>query len=131
MRKMKIKERNERAQEVLSHFLDNMGYWREVEYLVKGLSEEDLELDLPEDYFKGRAPRTRKPYGKGNIRRLSLNETAHLMGISNVVLANGIKAGTFPWAYAIQGRGTRYVYFINAEKFSEIEGIPLPMEGQA
>lgn len=43
MRKMKIKERNERAQEVLSHFLDNMGYWREVEYLVKGLSEEELE----------------------------------------------------------------------------------------
>ena len=43
MRKMKIKERNERAQEVLSHFLDNMGYWREVEYLVKGLSEKELE----------------------------------------------------------------------------------------
>ena len=43
MRKMKIKERNERAQGVLSHFLDNMGYWREVEYLVKGLSEEELE----------------------------------------------------------------------------------------
>lgn len=43
MRKMKIKERNERAQEVLLHFLDNMGYWREVEYLVKGLSEEELE----------------------------------------------------------------------------------------
>ena len=47
MRKMKIKERNERAQGVLSHFLDNMGYWREVEYLVKGLSEEELEqVDL-------------------------------------------------------------------------------------
>lgn len=30
MRKMKIKERNERAQEILLHFLDNMGYWREV-----------------------------------------------------------------------------------------------------
>lgn len=43
MRKMKIKERNERAQEVLLHFLDNMGYWREVEYLVKDLSEEELE----------------------------------------------------------------------------------------
>lgn len=43
MIKMKIKERNERAQEVLSHFLDNMGYWREVEYLVKDLSEEELE----------------------------------------------------------------------------------------
>lgn len=43
MRKMKIKERNERAQEVLSHFLDNMGYWREVKCLVKDLSEEELE----------------------------------------------------------------------------------------
>ena len=43
MRRMKIKERNERAKEVLSHFLDNMGYWREVEHLVQGLSEEELE----------------------------------------------------------------------------------------
>ena len=43
MRKMKIKERNERAKEVLSHFLDNMGYWREVECLTKGLTEEELE----------------------------------------------------------------------------------------
>lgn len=43
MRKMKIKERNERAKEVLSQFLDNMGYWREVEYLTRGLSEEELE----------------------------------------------------------------------------------------
>lgn len=43
MRKMKIKERNERAQEVLSHFLDNMGYWQEVGYLVKDLSEGELE----------------------------------------------------------------------------------------
>ena len=43
MRKMKIKERNERAQGVLSHYLDYMGYWREVEYLVIGLSEEELE----------------------------------------------------------------------------------------
>ena len=40
---MNIKERNERAKEVLSHFLDNMGYWQEVEHLVKGLSEEELE----------------------------------------------------------------------------------------
>lgn len=94
---------------------------------IKDITE---ALKLPEDYFKGRTPRTRKPYGKGNIRRLSLNETAHLMGISNVALANGIKAGTFPWAYAMQGKGTRYIYFINAEKFSEIEGIPLPMERQ-
>ena len=43
MRKMNTRERNERAKQVLSHFLDNMGYWREVEYLVKGLSEEELE----------------------------------------------------------------------------------------
>ena len=86
-------------------------------------------LELPEDYFKGTASRIRKEYGQGSIKRLSLNETAHLMGISNVALANGIKAGIFPWAYAMQGRGKKHVYFINAEKFSEIEGISL--EGQA
>lgn len=82
-------------------------------------------LELPEDYFKGTTSRSRKEYGQGAIKRLSLNETAHLMGISNIALANGIKAGVFPWAYAMQGKGNKQVYFINAAKFSETEGISL------
>ena len=82
-------------------------------------------LDLPEEYFKGTISRKRKSYGEGKIRRLSLNQTARLMGVSNIALANGIKAGEFPWAYAMKGKGDKMVYFINAEKFAEKEGISL------
>lgn len=41
---MKWDVKHDRAKRVIDHFLDNAGYWQEVENLADGLSDEDKEL---------------------------------------------------------------------------------------
>lgn len=83
-------------------------------------------LGLASDYFTDEtviaAPITS---GGGVIPRLTLTETANLMGLSKKALSNGLQDGVFPWGYAVRGRGEKYVYFINAKRFAEIEGIAI------
>lgn len=96
MRKMKIKERNERAQEVLSHFLDNMGYWREVEYLVKDLSEEELEQvddrvaeiteSIKKQFLQNNRYRTAETAGGGRkIIKIMIQKETLISAISSTV----------------------------------------------
>ncbi len=40
---MKWDVKHERAKKVLNHFLDNAGYWTEVEDLTDGLTEEEIQ----------------------------------------------------------------------------------------
>lgn len=63
--------------------------------------------------------------GGGCIPRLTVTETAKLMGLSKKALSNGLQDGVFPWGYAVRGRGEKFVYFINARRFAEIEGIAI------
>ena len=83
-------------------------------------------LGLAEDYFSDdtviAAPIAS---GGGIIPRLTLTETAKLMGMSKSALSNGLQDGVFPWGYAVRGRGEKYVYFINAKRFAEVEGIAI------
>lgn len=37
----------------------------------------------------------------------------------------GLKQGIFPWGYAIHTSENHWVYFINANRFAEIEGVKL------
>ena len=85
-------------------------------------------LGLPADYFTDeneiKVPSTKR----GIIPRLTLAETAGMMGISAQALGNGIRDGAVPWGYAFHGRGDKYVYFINARRFFEterVEGVKL------
>lgn len=39
---MKWDVKHDRAKKVLNHFLDNAGYWTEVENLTDGLTEEEI-----------------------------------------------------------------------------------------
>lgn len=81
-------------------------------------------LGLPHDYFsEGDIAVEVKKHG--SIPRLTLTETAKIMGISKDALANGLQDGVYPWGYAMRGRGTKRIYFINAKRFAEIEGIDL------
>ena len=84
-------------------------------------------LGLPEDYFSFEEviakPKVKK--GGGIIPRFTLTETAELMGMSKKVVAHGLQEGIFPWGYAVRGRGDKFVYFINAKRFAEIEGIAI------
>lgn len=84
-------------------------------------------LGLPLDYFSCEETRAavNAISGNGIIPRLTVTETAKLMGLSKKALSNGLQDGAFPWGYAVRGRGEKYVYFINAKRFAEIEGIAI------
>lgn len=83
-------------------------------------------LGLDPDYFADDGE-TVEPIilEKRLIPRLSVAEAAKAMGISKIALSNGLQDGVFPWGYAVRGSGEKYVYFINAKRFAEIEGITL------
>ena len=81
-------------------------------------------IGLKRDYFLDgdeQAPET-PVYG---VRRMTVKEAARLMHMHHTTLENGLKQGLFPWGYAIKGTGTKYTYYINAEKFAAAEGLQL------
>lgn len=75
-------------------------------------------LGLAPDYFKQGVDNT-----CDKVLRLQSEEAARLLGISKETLRRGLQDGVFPWGYAIRGSGNKWVYFINAKRFAEIEGI--------
>ena len=50
---MKWDVKHDRAKKVLNHFLDNAGYWTEVENLTDGLTEEEIR-EVNEEIQAGR-----------------------------------------------------------------------------
>ena len=43
--------------------------------------------------------------------------------MNHETVRKGLRQGVFPWGYAIKTSENHWVYFINAKKFAEIEGI--------
>ena len=60
---------------------------------------------------------------EGQIPRLKVDEVAKMMGMNHQSVRKGLQQGRFPWGYAIHTSENHWVYFINAKKFAEIEGI--------
>ena len=81
-------------------------------------------LGLPEDYFDSEEEITIKPTSSA-VSRLSVDDAAKLMGVGTKFITNGLQNGVFPWGYAVQGRGDKYIYFINAKRFAEVEGVQI------
>lgn len=55
-------------------------------------------------------------------KRLSVEETARLMGANPQFIRTGLQQGVFPWGYAVK-TSSHYTYFILPEKFEEYTGI--------
>ena len=81
-------------------------------------------LGLEPDYFTA-DDSVAAPAADGKIARLTIREVAKLMGLSRTAIANGLQDGVFPWGYAVRGRGEGWVYWINAKRFAEIEGVTI------
>lgn len=82
-------------------------------------------LGLPKDFFEREDPVHKiKSRVKGAIAQLSVVDAAKLLGVSIPTLRFGLQQGVFPWGYGIKCTGS-WVYFINAKKFAEIEGIDI------
>ena len=56
-------------------------------------------------------------------KRIRPEDVAKVMGASPWFIRRGLQQGRFPWGYAIHTSENHWVYFINAKKFAEIEGI--------
>lgn len=63
------------------------------------------------------------PKPRGTIPQLSVMDAASMLGIHHTTLRKGLRQGVFPWGYAIQTSEDRWVYFINARRFMEIEKV--------
>lgn len=89
-----------------------------------------VSLGLAQDFFEqdviqaGIVPPTPKQSNdNGVIRQLLVSDAAKILGMNHNTVRKGLQQGVFPWGYAIHTSEHRWVYFINANRFSEIEGI--------
>ena len=85
-----------------------------------------VALGLEEDYFSKLDDRVvalpSLEVRNGIIPRLSVMDAARMMGINHQTVRKGLQQGVFPWGYGIK-TSEHWVYFINAKRFSEIEGV--------
>lgn len=87
-------------------------------------------LNLRADFFQENKEKVEKNIlhfveRKGRMKRLTPEEVADIMGTTSVTIRTGLQDGVFPWGYAIRGKGEKFVYIINAQRFSQIEGIEI------
>lgn len=59
------------------------------------------------------------------IPKLDVEKAAELLQMNHVTVRKGLQQGVFPWGYAVHTSENRWVYFINARRFAEIEGITI------
>jgi transcriptional regulator with XRE-family HTH domain len=81
-------------------------------------------LGLNSNYFEEELE-NKESVSYTTIKKLLPEQAGKLMGISKDTVRKGLQDGTFPWGYAVKTSPNRWTYFINAQKFSEIEGIDL------
>ena len=83
-----------------------------------------VSLGLAPDYFEQETTVVMLPKKtEGEIKRLLPEEAAVLLGMDKGTVRKGLQQGVFPWGYAIKTSENRWVYFINAKRFAEIEGV--------
>lgn len=84
-----------------------------------------LAIGLKEDYFcSGSKKAVIKNNGEG-IQKLLVCDAAKLLGMNHDTVRKGLQQGVFPWGYAIKTSENRWVYFINAKSFAEIEHVTM------
>lgn len=97
----------------------------------KQIPSEDVQRDiavslgLDQDYFEQNSEQVQLNV-KGNtdgIKTLDVTEVAKVMHMNHNTVRKGLQQGVFPWGYAIKTSENRWVYFINALRFAEIEGV--------
>lgn len=81
-------------------------------------------LGVQEDYFE-----TFEPIAKiqcDEVINLPVILVAKLMHKSKEFVEDGLQQGRFPWGYAVKMKN--WSYWINSKRFSEIEGIQIPVK---
>ena len=85
-----------------------------------------MALGLSPNYFEEEqipSSEPEEPIIVGRIKKLLPEEAALYLGLSKDTVRRGLQQGIFPWGYAIKTSKNRWTYFINANRFAEIEGM--------
>lgn len=83
-----------------------------------------VSLGLAPDYFEqGNTKTVIQKVKNGCIPELDVKVAAKMLGMNHNTVRKGLQQGVFPWGYAIHTSEHRWVYFINAQRFAEIEGV--------
>lgn len=86
-----------------------------------------VSLGLEQDYFAKSDNRVSvlpsKEVRNNIIPRLDVEMAAKMLGMNHNTVRKGLQQGVFPWGYGIHTSDNRWVYFINAKRFAEIEGV--------
>ena len=86
-----------------------------------------VALGLEADYFTKSDEKVvvlpSKEVRNGVIPRLEVEKAAKLLQMNHNTVRKGLQQGVFPWGYGIKTSDNRWVYFINAKRFAEIEGV--------
>lgn len=92
----------------------------------KTQSDIAVSLGLVPDYFQKEDAFLPKTVVKnGAIPKLEVEAAAKLLQMNHNTVRKGLQQGVFPWGYGIHTSDNRWVYFINAKRFAEIEGVPI------
>lgn len=88
-----------------------------------------VSLGLDQDYFTKDDSQTvvlpTKEVRNGVIPRLDVEKAAKLLQMNHNTVRKGLQQGVFPWGYAIKTSENRWCYFINANRFAEVEGVAI------
>lgn len=84
-----------------------------------------LEADYFCDYETDAALLVSMAARRKKVSRLLVEDAAKLLGMGTQTVRDGLQQGVFPWGYAIKTGENRWVYFINATRFAEIERVKL------
>lgn len=84
-----------------------------------------VSLGLNPDYFEQETPTLELAKKTDGVQTLDVMVAAKLMHMNHNTVRKGLQQGVFPWGYAIKTSENRWVYFINAVRFSEIERVEI------
>jgi len=87
-----------------------------------------VSLGLEPDYFEQDSIVPKQMASGKYVSRIRPSDVGKLMRMNHRTVEQGLIQGVFPWGYAIETSPNHHVYFINAERFAEIEGIKVPAE---
>ena len=99
----------------------------------KNTPSEQKQRDIAEalgfepDYFQWadsneKAVLPKKIATSDSIQTMIPADAAKLMHMDVATIRRGLQQGVFPWGYGIHMTSGKWVYFINARRFAEIEG---------
>lgn len=84
-----------------------------------------VSLGLNPDYFEQETPTLELAKKTDGVQTLDVMVVAKLLHMNHNTVRKGLQQGVFPWGYAIKTSENRWVYFINAVRFSEIERVAI------